>query len=65
MDRRELLGVLGAGAVGLAALTRATAAGADEDHHHHHDKAHEDCMKACGECAARATRRRATASNSS
>jgi hypothetical protein len=50
MERRELLGVLGAGAVGLAALTRARAAD-PEDHHHHHDKAHEDCLKACGECA--------------
>jgi len=51
MDRRELLGALGAGAVGLAALSRAEA-GADEDHKgHHHDKMHEDCMKACAECA--------------
>ena len=49
MERRELLGVLGAGAVGLATLSRATAA--DPEDHHHHDKAHEDCMKACGECA--------------
>jgi len=52
MERRELLGVLGAGAVGLAALSRG-AVGADEDHsgHHHRDKVHEDCLKACGECA--------------
>ena len=50
MDRRKLLGVLGAGTIGLATQSRA-AAGADEEHHHHHDKAHEDCMKACGECA--------------
>ncbi len=50
MDRRELLGALGAGAVGLATLSR-DAAGADPEDHHHHDKTHEDCMKACGECA--------------
>src|ERR1700684_4083888 len=49
MARRELLGGLGASAVSLAALTRATAA--DPAEHHHHDKAHEDCLKACGECA--------------
>ena len=51
MDRRELLGVLGAGAVGLAAFAPGGVRG-DEDHEgHHHDKIHEDCMKACGECA--------------
>src|SRR3954453_18532633 len=51
MDRGELLGVLGAGAVGLTALAPGTLR-ADEDHKgHHHDKMHEDCMKACGECA--------------
>jgi len=51
MDRRELLGALGAGAVGLAALSRGEAR-ADEDHAgHHHDKMQSDCMKACGECA--------------
>jgi len=44
-----MLGVLGAGAVGLAAVSRVVA---DEPKgHHHHDKMHEDCMKACGECA--------------
>jgi len=52
MDRRELLGVLGAGAVGLAALSRGeTRADEDKSSHHHHDKVHADCMKACGECA--------------
>jgi len=51
MDRRELLGVLGAGAVGLTALVPGEAR-ADEDHKgHHHNPIHEDCMKACGECA--------------
>jgi len=52
MDRRELLGVLGAGAVGLTTLSRGAVAAAQEKHEHqHHDKVHEDCMKACGECA--------------
>jgi hypothetical protein len=52
MKRREMLGVLGAGAAGLAALSSAEAqtphanepAGA-------HDKVHVDCLKACSECA--------------
>jgi hypothetical protein len=50
MIRRELLGALGAGAVGLTAL----AARADEkaaDSCCQLDKTHEDCLKACGDCA--------------
>jgi len=50
MDRRELLGTLGAGALGLTAI----AARADEKNSEHCcelDKAHEDCFKACSECA--------------
>jgi len=50
MERRELLGVLGAGTAGLVALSR-VAVGADPPEHKHRDKVHEDCMKACGECA--------------
>ncbi len=53
MDRRELFGAFGAAAAGLMA-TSAFAAPGDEDkghHHHHMDKVHEDCLKACGECA--------------
>jgi hypothetical protein len=50
MDRRELLAALGAGAVGLAALSRETARASQQDHVHH-DKIHEDCMKACTECS--------------
>jgi hypothetical protein len=50
MDRRELLGFLGAGTVGLAALS-GDAASADPEVHHHRDKVHEDCMRACGDCA--------------
>jgi len=51
VDRRELLGALGAGAVGMATFSRGATAVADEDPHRHRDKMHEDCMKACGECA--------------
>jgi hypothetical protein len=47
MDRRELLGALGLGAIGLAA----SPARADDQGHHHHDKVHDDCIKACGDCA--------------
>lgn len=50
MDRRELLGTLGAGALGLTAL----AARADDktnDHCCELDKTHEDCFKACADCA--------------
>ena len=55
MDRRELLGILGTGAAGLAALAgrEAVAEQQDREHHahDHHNKAHEECMKKCGECA--------------
>jgi hypothetical protein len=50
MDRRELLGVLGAGAVGLSALD-ARADDKSEDACCHLDKTHEDCLKACSHCA--------------
>src|SRR4051794_19801977 len=50
MDRRELLGVFGA-AVGVASLVGLEARAADEQAHHHMDKDHEDCLKACGQCA--------------
>ncbi len=49
MDRRELLGVLGASAVGLASIAGREAR-ADEGGHSH-DKTHEDCLKACADCA--------------
>ncbi len=50
MDRRELLGVLGATAAGLAAVTgRATAA--EEAHAHEgHGDSHEACAEACVDC---------------
>jgi hypothetical protein len=55
MDRRELLGTFGAAAAGVVALGAFEARADDEkgkEHHHHHmDKVHEDCLKACAECA--------------
>jgi hypothetical protein len=50
MDRRELLGALGAGAIGLTALS-AHADEKSDDHCCDLDKTHEDCLKACSECA--------------
>ena len=47
MDRRDLLGVLGVGAVGLIAASGARPA----QHPHHHDKLHGHCLKACEACA--------------
>ena len=49
MDRRELLGVLGASAVGLASVAGREARAQGEGHTH--DKVHEDCLKACTDCA--------------
>ena len=49
MDRRELLGVLGTTTAGLLAAT-GRAAGA-QGHAHHHSEGHEDCLKACQQCA--------------
>jgi hypothetical protein len=53
MDRRELLGVLGAGAVGLSAITGREAVAGPEGAAKESctDPVHADCMKACGECA--------------
>ena len=53
MDRREMLGMMGVGAAGLAALSTATASAQApaKDGAHGHDKVHEDCLKACSECA--------------
>lgn len=48
MVRREMLGLVGAGAVGLAAAGGREAFG---EQGHQHDKMHEDCMKECGDCA--------------
>jgi hypothetical protein len=59
MKRRELLGALGAGAAGLAAFSTTSAAQAQQQQQqphanepaHRHDKMHEDCLKACSDCA--------------
>ncbi len=45
MDRRAMLGMLGAGAVGVAAFSGGEAEARDLD------KTHEDCLKACSDCA--------------
>ena len=49
MDRRELLGILGAGAVGLTALSgrEAVAQGTSAKF----DAVHKECLDACSECA--------------
>jgi hypothetical protein len=51
MDRREMLGMLGAGALGLSALS----ANADDEKCDTSccelDKVHEDCLKMCAKCA--------------
>ena len=49
MDRRELLGVLGASAVGLASVASREARAQEEAHKH--DKTHDECLKACSDCA--------------
>ena len=49
MDRRELLGVLGASAVGLASVAGREARA--QEGGHTHDKVHEECLKACSDCA--------------
>ena len=53
MDRRELLGVLGAGAAGLAAVGGGTARANQHDPHEHdgHIKTIGDCAKVCNEAA--------------
>ena len=49
MDRREILGLLGAGAAGLAAFA---VVGADAtESPEHPDNPHEACLKACTACA--------------
>jgi hypothetical protein len=48
MDRREFLGVLGTTA-GLLALTGRGAVASGE--RPHHSEGHEDCLKACQQCA--------------
>ena len=49
MDRRELLGMLGVGAVGMVAA--GAEARADEKDHPKLDALHKECLEACGDCA--------------
>lgn len=53
MDRRSMLGMMGAGAVGLTAFSAAKADDEKDTHKGHsgHDKIHEECLDACGDCA--------------
>jgi hypothetical protein len=48
MKRREMLGTLGATAVGLLV---ASGSQARAQHEGHHDKMHESCLKACQDCS--------------
>jgi len=48
MDRREMLGMLGAGAVGLTALSGREAVAADPKMM---DAVHKECLEACSDCA--------------
>jgi len=50
MKRREMLGVVGVGVAGLAA-TSASAQEPAAEPAHRHDKLHEECLKACSDCA--------------
>ena len=52
MDRREMLGVLGATAAGLAAVTGRTVLAQDAHTKHAggHSGVHEDCLRACSDC---------------
>ncbi len=50
MDRREMFGMLGAGAFGIAALSGREAFAADEAHAKL-NSVHKECLEACGECA--------------
>lgn len=48
MDRRELLGIIGAGSAGLLAFTGEASAAPSG---HHRDKGHQECLDACTNCA--------------
>src|SRR4051794_41872762 len=50
MDRRELLGVLGATAAGLAAVTGEALAQEGKAHSHAEGDIHEKCAEACTDC---------------
>ena len=52
MDRREMLGFVGAGAAGLAALAGGSASAQEPKHDHKHAEGdvHEKCAEACVDC---------------
>ena len=50
MDRREMLGMMGAGAAGLAALSGREALGQQEGHGKL-DAVHKECLEACSDCS--------------
>lgn len=50
MDRRELLGVLGATAAGLTAVTGGRVGAQEEKARHAHGDIHERCAEACVDC---------------
>lgn len=51
MKRRDLLGAIGAGAAGMAAMSAVNASAQEQGAAHRRDKVHEDCLKACSDCA--------------
>ncbi len=50
MDRREMLGIMGAGAVGMAAISGGEARAQQADHAKL-DAVHKECLEACSDCA--------------
>jgi hypothetical protein len=51
MDRRELLGMVGAGAIGLTAMSARADERSSDESCCELDKVHADCYKACADCA--------------
>jgi len=51
MDRRELLGMVGAGAIGLTAMSARADEKVCDESCCELDKVHADCFKACSDCA--------------
>ena len=52
MKRRDMMTTLGAGVAGLATISTTSAFAAQQaETAHRRDKMHEDCLKACSDCA--------------
>lgn len=51
MDRRELLGMVGAGAMGLTAMAASADDKSSEENCCELDQVHAECYKACADCA--------------